>query len=224
MHRGSTTIEEIAERYIEKMKGVQGAGPYHIAGWSLGGTIVFEMVRQLEQMGEKVQFCGMIDTVSPGKDQKVGKFTLESEIKLVDKLVGGSEIGERLNGVSSINELWALVVEYVEKMDVDIDVIRGLIPTNLAKVIPNYDRLSIRELIYYNNVIRTLDNAVLMYCPVGKVETEVNFFKASETPIDVEEWGGYVVKAMVVEEILGDHHSILKSGVFDDLLDGCLAK
>jgi len=52
------TIEELAKDYIEKIKKVQPKGPYYIAGWSLGGTIAFEMTLQLEKTGEKVSFLG----------------------------------------------------------------------------------------------------------------------------------------------------------------------
>ncbi|MCK4261014.1 MAG: amino acid adenylation domain-containing protein, partial [Halanaerobiales bacterium] len=207
----NVTVEEMADRYIGKIRMIQEVGPYYIAGWSLGGTIVFEMVRQLEQMDEKVQFCGIIDSVPPRKGQKVGKFTLESEIKLVEKLVGDGEIGEKLKDVSSINEVWALVVEYIEKMDLDIDVIRRLIPNNLAKVIPNYDQLSIGELIYYNNVIRTLDNAQAIYSPSDKIQALINFFKADKTPINLAEWESLCLNPIKVYNIPGDHHSILKS-------------
>jgi thioesterase domain-containing protein len=61
------SIEEIARNYIHKIKSLQSRGPYFIAGWSIGGTIAFEMVLQLEQMGEKTGFLALIDTPPPGK-------------------------------------------------------------------------------------------------------------------------------------------------------------
>jgi acyl transferase domain-containing protein len=45
------TIEEIAARYIEKIKKIQPRGPYYLAGWSYAGNIILEMVLQLEQVG-----------------------------------------------------------------------------------------------------------------------------------------------------------------------------
>jgi thioesterase domain-containing protein len=44
------------------MRHVQGEGPYRIAGWSAGGTIAFEMARQLRDAGQEVAFLGLIDT------------------------------------------------------------------------------------------------------------------------------------------------------------------
>lgn len=45
-------IEEVAGSYIEKIETIQSHGPYHMIGWSIGGTIAFEMRRRLEEVGE----------------------------------------------------------------------------------------------------------------------------------------------------------------------------
>jgi thioesterase domain-containing protein len=37
-------------------------GPYHIIGFSIGGTIAYEMARQLYEAGETVAFLGVIET------------------------------------------------------------------------------------------------------------------------------------------------------------------
>src|SRR5262249_36260326 len=38
-----TRIEEMAAHYLEALKTVQPEGPYLLGGWSLGGTIAYEM-------------------------------------------------------------------------------------------------------------------------------------------------------------------------------------
>jgi tyrocidine synthetase-3 len=58
-------IQELARQYIETIKKVQPVGPYYLAGWSVGGTIVFEMVRQMEESGEIVHFAALIDSPAP---------------------------------------------------------------------------------------------------------------------------------------------------------------
>ena len=57
------TIEQRAAFYIAFLKEVQPKGPYHLLGWSLGGSIAFEMARQLIAANEKVEFLGMLDGV-----------------------------------------------------------------------------------------------------------------------------------------------------------------
>ncbi len=48
------TIEEMAAAYVSEVIGVQPAGPYLLAGWSMGGYVVVEMARLLQKMGREV--------------------------------------------------------------------------------------------------------------------------------------------------------------------------
>src|SRR5262249_28381846 len=47
-------IEEMAAAYVSEVIGVQPAGPYLLAGWSMGGYVVVEMARLLQKMGREV--------------------------------------------------------------------------------------------------------------------------------------------------------------------------
>ena len=49
------TIEEIAASFIEMIRTVQLKGPYFLGGLCKGGITAFEMARQLERQGEKVE-------------------------------------------------------------------------------------------------------------------------------------------------------------------------
>jgi thioesterase domain-containing protein len=57
------TIEAMAERYVEEVRRVQREGPCHLAGWSLGGGLAFEMARRLESAGAPAGLLAVIDTV-----------------------------------------------------------------------------------------------------------------------------------------------------------------
>ena len=59
------TIEEIAREYIAKITYLQPRGPYFIIGRCIGGTIGFEMVRQLETTEETVDFFGVVNSPVP---------------------------------------------------------------------------------------------------------------------------------------------------------------
>ncbi|MCP5048763.1 MAG: AMP-binding protein, partial [bacterium] len=62
------SIEKAAATYIKKIKKIQPDGPYYIAGWSMGGTIAFEIIRQLEERNEKINFAALIDVLPPAGD------------------------------------------------------------------------------------------------------------------------------------------------------------
>ncbi len=62
------TVEEAATAYIKVLREHQPHGPYHLAGYSFGGLLAYEMSRQLREMGEEIAFCGLFDTVNPATD------------------------------------------------------------------------------------------------------------------------------------------------------------
>ncbi|MCY7370039.1 MAG: KR domain-containing protein, partial [Polaromonas sp.] len=59
------TIEAMASQYVQAIRTVSASGPYRLAGYSGGGVIAYEMAQQLIGSGAKVEFLGMIDTLSP---------------------------------------------------------------------------------------------------------------------------------------------------------------
>ncbi len=76
------TIEEMAEHYIAAMRSVQPEGPYRVGGWSFGGTVAYEIARQL---GEEVGHVFLIETITgqraPGASRKsiIERFRLMRE-------------------------------------------------------------------------------------------------------------------------------------------------
>nr|QCE43603.1 nonribosomal peptide synthetase subunit 2 [Cystobacter sp. SBCb004]QCE43607.1 nonribosomal peptide synthetase subunit 2 [Expression vector pArg23-V1]QCE43611.1 nonribosomal peptide synthetase subunit 2 [Expression vector pArg235-V1]QCE43616.1 nonribosomal peptide synthetase subunit 2 [Expression vector pArg2345-V2]QCE43622.1 nonribosomal peptide synthetase subunit 2 [Expression vector pArg2345-V1]QCE43628.1 nonribosomal peptide synthetase subunit 2 [Expression vector pArg2345-V1-BsaI]UEN69 len=61
------TLAEMAADYVARIKRLQPTGPYRLLGWSFGGTLAYEMARQLEQAGEAISGVVMLDAhhVSP---------------------------------------------------------------------------------------------------------------------------------------------------------------
>jgi thioesterase domain-containing protein/acyl carrier protein len=55
------TVEELATYYVREMRGTQREGPYYLGGFSLGGTIAFEMAQQLRTAGEAVGLLALFD-------------------------------------------------------------------------------------------------------------------------------------------------------------------
>ncbi|NJM47346.1 MAG: amino acid adenylation domain-containing protein [Alkalinema sp. RU_4_3] len=61
-------VEDLAAYYITEMRRLQPEGPYHLTGMSYGGTIAYEMARQLEQQGLSVGLLGLLDTYGPNAE------------------------------------------------------------------------------------------------------------------------------------------------------------
>lgn len=112
------SIEEMASDYIEAVRQIQPHGPYHLAGWSLGGIVAFEMAQQLAKQGETTGLLGILDTPVPiPSDQSaqplvvaVREFVRQSRIVLAMAL---ASIPHFLNG------LYLLVASAFRRRQVD---------------------------------------------------------------------------------------------------------
>jgi amino acid adenylation domain-containing protein len=62
-------VEALAAYYIREMQAVQPEGPYYIVGMSYGGTIAYEMARQMEQQGLGIGMVGLLDTYGPNTEE-----------------------------------------------------------------------------------------------------------------------------------------------------------
>jgi thioesterase domain-containing protein len=58
-------LEEMAAEYVQDMRAVCPAGPYHLLGFSFGGLVAYEIARQLHAAGLEVGMVGMLDTRQP---------------------------------------------------------------------------------------------------------------------------------------------------------------
>jgi thioesterase domain-containing protein len=56
-----TRIEDMAAHYIDEMKRLGLRGPYHLAGYSFGGLVTFEMAQQLAAAGDRVGLLAMLE-------------------------------------------------------------------------------------------------------------------------------------------------------------------
>lgn len=56
-----TQIEPMATYYVDEIRTVQPAGPYFLAGYSSGGSVVYEMAQQLRAKGDEVALLAMLD-------------------------------------------------------------------------------------------------------------------------------------------------------------------
>ena len=57
-----TTIEDMADHYLDAIRTIQPQGPYILGGYSLGGAIALEIAHRLTQLDQPVERIIMIDT------------------------------------------------------------------------------------------------------------------------------------------------------------------
>ncbi|QAT87101.1 long-chain-fatty-acid--CoA ligase [Corallococcus coralloides] len=56
------SIPEMAALYVRAIREVQPHGPYLLGGWSMGGSVAWEMAHQLRREGETVALLALLDT------------------------------------------------------------------------------------------------------------------------------------------------------------------
>jgi amino acid adenylation domain-containing protein len=59
------SLSDVARRLLADLRTIQGQGPYRLAGYSLGGNIVYEMAQQLRASGERVELLALLDADGP---------------------------------------------------------------------------------------------------------------------------------------------------------------
>jgi pyochelin synthetase len=60
-------LPAMAARYLDEIETVQPRGPCFLGGWSLGGTVAFEMAQQLRRQGRQIGLLLLIDSFAPNQ-------------------------------------------------------------------------------------------------------------------------------------------------------------
>ncbi|MGK7923836.1 MAG: amino acid adenylation domain-containing protein, partial [Spirulina sp.] len=60
-----TTIEAMAEHYLQEIQSVQPEGPYFLLAHSFGGKVIFEMAQKLHEQEQKLALLALLDSSSP---------------------------------------------------------------------------------------------------------------------------------------------------------------
>jgi amino acid adenylation domain-containing protein len=61
----SMTVEEHARQALSAIRNRQPNGPLALAGYSFGGLIAYEVARQARDVGQQIEWLGVIDAVAP---------------------------------------------------------------------------------------------------------------------------------------------------------------
>jgi polyketide synthase PksN len=85
-------IHAMAAYYIHIIQTVQPEGPYDLGGYSLGGTLAYEITRQLQELGQRVNTIVMLDSIYCPEIKK--SFSQKSMILQIVNIALLSTIGQ----------------------------------------------------------------------------------------------------------------------------------
>jgi len=83
------SVEAMAAQYIRDLRSASVDSPFHLAGWSFGGNIAFEMARQLAGQQRPVDQVFLLDSHAKHKNKEPDETELLIEIARVHALARG---------------------------------------------------------------------------------------------------------------------------------------
>ena len=184
-------VEETAAAYLAALREHQAHGPYHLAGYSYGGLLVYEMARQLIDVGETVAFAGLFDTINPAAP--IRKYGIWERAEVFWAAKGETHLFKRLG---------YLLARAHEGLSTHLRVRGEIRAARNAGVTEPYSEirmLKVREAHW---------KSMEAYQP-GSLACHITLFKseATDDKFDVPEdygWGD-IVKSIEVVEVPGKH-------------------
>ncbi len=194
------TVEALAARYLETIRTVQPEGPCHLAGWSLGGAIAFEMARQLDLAGRQVGLLALLDSFAPsaatpppaGADL-VRRFGAD----LAGLLGQGRPSQAPFDLPDTEAEALAALDAYGRA--------QGLLP-------PDLDRGSIAQLFA---LFRTSTAALAAYRPRPYGGEALLFAAADSSAASPDRGWQPLIRQLTVQPIAGDHYALVRHPAAD---------
>ncbi len=200
-------VEDMAARYLEAVAEAQPNGPYHLGGWSIGGTVAFEMARRLEAAGRTVALLAVIDSAlpppgasPPGLDALLARFVRDLAGQLG---APAPELDEGL-AVLTTSEKVAAVGRRLREA--------GLISADVGS-----RQLRGRLAVFVSNI-----RAAYAYAP-GAYSGRTTMFLAEASAGSEVAWRPFARGGMTTHVVPGDHHSILHEPHVERLAAGLRA-
>jgi len=206
------SIEEMAASYRAEIAQVT-SGPYHLAGWSLGGAVAFELARQLAAAGKEVALLALVDA-TPGLWPQPAGGKVEDEVDEEDDAYWLMEIADYLK------RLWGV------DLGLSYEILNALPPE--TQMLHFVSRLKdtpfgaagaglepLRRLL---GVFKTNVRAFRLYRP-GTYPGPITLFRPAQATGEPEDeaaaadptlgWGALSPHPVKIETVPGDHISAL---------------
>jgi len=209
------TVEALALRYVEVVRAVRPHGPYVLGGCSMGGAVAFEMARALERQGQRVELLVLLDSFAGGDEapsQAPDGARLLTDMAMELARTAGVESTlqpEALEGLSDDAQLTVITRHAHEE---------GWLPPEVQA----------SDLRARYNVLRASIRAHLAWRPGDYEGGPVLLLRAKDSELRhlvdaTYGWSRHVKARLWVEDVPGDHSSMLRAPHVDTLV-ACLTK
>jgi amino acid adenylation domain-containing protein len=183
------TVEAMASRYLAALREVQPQGPYHLLGYSVGGTIAYAMAAELRAQGEAVPSLTLLDAPAPARLAADGESALGDFAREHGIAVDEAELRALGEEEALLHVLRAAVDADVLPDDIDLPTIRRLLQVMTVNV-----------------------RAACAYRPQACTGMSVTLIRAGEAADQDDAslgWADFVDGGLTIRRVEGDHASIL---------------
>ncbi|MFD5428857.1 amino acid adenylation domain-containing protein [Streptomyces sp. NPDC127084] len=111
-HRLPTDFAALIDGYVARIRAIQPRGPYHLLGWSLGGSIAHAMACRLQQSGERTALLALLDSYPALSGATAGPTT--QEIADLLRREAGAHVRLDPRDVTEVSRAAAAVAALVE--------------------------------------------------------------------------------------------------------------
>jgi thioesterase domain-containing protein len=199
-------IEPMAIEYVAAIRAFQSAGPYYLAGWSMGGVIAFEMARQLQQQGQKLGVLALFDPEAPAEKPAeynrvmlLGSFATDLGLSMETLRVAWGEIAP-LPPMQQLTRIWSLAKK------------AALVPPDMTLMAFRslFDAFKMNAQMMRSYVGGVLDGRITLFRPERPMET---FEDLPENYYSTDEPNGWERLAVQGVEVLtspGQHFTMMQ--------------
>ncbi|HEY1673620.1 MAG TPA: amino acid adenylation domain-containing protein [Streptosporangiaceae bacterium] len=170
------TMEAVAAAHLQAIQAVQPKGPYRLGGFCNGGLLAYEMARQLERQGERVEFLGLVNPSAP--------FQAGPVTALADKLYGalhvptGAQVTSYLRLRQALRHVYRRLKPAGDRV-LDFGKLLVIEP-RLAAMFPPREAL-------YRDYVGVFDWLAAHY-RTGRYRGDVSYYWAREDPAIARSW------------------------------------
>jgi len=211
---GQTPVESLGDLsagYLTRVREIPWHGPHLLLGWSMGGTVAFDMACRLRAQGETVAALILVDTMAPDVTE------LPAGAQVVREFLLDCLGGEQLPAID-LDAMWAAApqgdrarhllteMQFAGHFDADLDmeILAGRFDVFRASI----------EVLRGNRQI-------------SRYEGKLTLIKAADSPPELHKgWDG-LASDIEAFTLPGDHHSIWQGGGLQELsrvIQECLGR
>jgi amino acid adenylation domain-containing protein len=213
----------LARHQVARIRRRQPVGPYLLAGWSLGGTLAFEMALELQRQGEQVPLLLLVASVAPSVEHVAA---------------AREELADYAAWRICYMFGRALALSHGAQVDMDLEEFRGMPPQAayrlfarcLRGVGPVSDDTSIDEIARWVQVYRSTLRGFHLYAPGSRYRGRVLVLKPrGANPflrdrfvtryVKADDWSDFVDGAIDVETVGGHHYALMSPPWVDEVAD-----